>query len=51
MQGGNIIWTRELIERLRSNFQDDVLYGGYGKREVQAISRHIDEYMLNNVMT
>ena len=51
MLGSNIIWTKDHIEKLRNDFRSGLLHGSYGKHEVQAISRHIDQHMINSVMT
>ena len=45
----NRIWTREDIELLRTDFKRNELFSPYGIKSVQAVSRHIDQHMLENV--
>ena len=44
-----IIWKKEVVEKLRVDFQNGVLQGNYGIKETNKISRHIDEHMLSQV--
>ena len=51
MYGKKVVWTIEKVEKLRHDFKNGELSGLYGIHEVQAISRHIDEFMLQKVPT
>ena len=44
-----IIWKKEVVEKLRIDFQNGILQGNYGIKETNKISRHIDEHMLSQV--
>ena len=44
-----IVWKKEVVEKLRVDFQNGVLQGNYGIKETNKISHHIDEHMLSQV--
>ena len=45
----NSKWTIEGIKLLRADFKRNELFSPYGIKAVEAISRHIDQHMLENV--
>ena len=48
-ESSNAVWTNELIQKLRFQFRNNILFGAYGKSTVQEISRHLDEHMTRHV--
>ena len=44
-----MVWTEEDVDKLRSDFQNNELYGSYGTDAVQNISHNIDKHMSTSV--
>ena len=43
------MWKSYIIDSMRENFVEGVMWGAYGNEEVKKISQHIDNYMEKQV--